>query len=85
MPRESHGQGSQACYSPWGFKESDTNEQLTHRPHKNRGKKTEREGRNEGRRERKGRKRKETLFFSRRKMFYVFKALEWPPKNNYLF
>ena len=85
LPRESHGQGSQACYSPWGFKESDTNEQLTHRPHKNRGKKTEREGRNEGRRERKGRKRKETLFFSRRKMFYVFKALEWPPKNNYLF
>lgn len=27
---------------------------------------------------------KETLFFSRRKMFYVFKALEWPLKNNYL-
>ena len=29
-----------------------------------------------------GRRRKETLFFSRRKMFYVFKSLEWPLKNN---
>ena len=65
--------------------ESDTSEQLTQRhTRKNRGKKAEREGRNEGGRETNGRKRKETLFFSRRKMFYVFKALEWPLKNNYL-
>ena len=30
MPGESHGQRSLAGYSPWGHKESDTTEQLTH-------------------------------------------------------
>ena len=30
MPRESHGQRSLVGYSPWGHKESDTTEQLTH-------------------------------------------------------
>ena len=30
LPRESHGQRSLASYSPWGFKESDMTEQLTH-------------------------------------------------------
>ena len=29
LPGESHGQSSLAGYSPWGFKESDTTEQLT--------------------------------------------------------
>ena len=29
-PGESHGQMSLASYSPWGHKESDTTEQLTH-------------------------------------------------------
>ena len=27
-PRDGEGQGSLACYSPWGHKMSDTNEQL---------------------------------------------------------
>ena len=27
-PRDGEGQGSQACCSPWGHKESDTTEQL---------------------------------------------------------
>ena len=30
LPRESHGQKSQVGYSPWGCKESDTTERLTH-------------------------------------------------------
>ena len=30
LPRESQGQGSLVGYSPWGHKESDTTEQLTH-------------------------------------------------------
>ena len=30
LPGESHGQRSLASYSPWGCKESDTTEQLTH-------------------------------------------------------
>ena len=30
FPGESPGQGSLASYSPWGLKESDTREQLTH-------------------------------------------------------
>ena len=30
LPGESHGQRSLVCYSPWGPKESDTTEQLTH-------------------------------------------------------
>ena len=29
LPGEFHGQRSQASYSPWGQKESDTSEQLT--------------------------------------------------------
>ena len=29
LPGESHGQSSLASYSPWGCKESDSNEQLT--------------------------------------------------------
>ena len=29
LPGESHGQRSQAGYSPWGYKKSDTTEQLT--------------------------------------------------------
>ena len=29
LPGESHGQRSQAGYSPWGYKKSDTAEQLT--------------------------------------------------------
>ena len=29
MPGESHGQGSQTIYSPWGHKELDTTERLT--------------------------------------------------------
>ena len=29
LPREFHGQGSLAGYSPWGPRESDTTEQLT--------------------------------------------------------
>ena len=32
LSRESHGQRSLAGYSPWGRKESDTAEQLTHLP-----------------------------------------------------
>ena len=30
LPGESHGQRRLAGYSPWGLKESDTTEQLTH-------------------------------------------------------
>ena len=30
LPGESHGQRSLVSYSPWGHKESDTTEQLTH-------------------------------------------------------
>ena len=30
LPGEFHGQGSLASYSPWGCKESDITEQLTH-------------------------------------------------------
>ena len=30
LPVESHGQRSLAGYSPWGHKESDTTERLTH-------------------------------------------------------
>ena len=30
LPGESHGQRSLEGYSPWGRKESDTTEQLTH-------------------------------------------------------
>ena len=30
LPGESHGQRSPAGYNPWGCKESDTTEQLTH-------------------------------------------------------
>ena len=30
LPGESHGQQSLASYSPWGRKESDTTERLTH-------------------------------------------------------
>ena len=30
LPEEFHGQRSLAVYSPWGHKESDTTEQLTH-------------------------------------------------------
>ena len=30
LPGECHGQRSLASYSPWGCKESDTTEQLTH-------------------------------------------------------
>ena len=30
LPGESHGQGSLVGYSPWGCKESDVTEQLTH-------------------------------------------------------
>ena len=30
LPREFHGQRRLAGYSPWGHKESDTTEQLTH-------------------------------------------------------
>ena len=30
LPREFHGQRSLVSYSPWGHKESDTTEQLTH-------------------------------------------------------
>ena len=30
LPRESHGQRSLVGFSPWGHKESDTTEQLTH-------------------------------------------------------
>ena len=30
LPGDSHGQRSLAGYSPWGHKESDTTEQLTH-------------------------------------------------------
>ena len=29
LPGESHGQRILGCYSPWGCKESDTNEQLS--------------------------------------------------------
>ena len=29
LPGESHGQRTQAGYSPWGLEESDTTEQLT--------------------------------------------------------
>ena len=32
LPGESHGQRSLVGYSPWGHKESDTTEQLTHEP-----------------------------------------------------
>ena len=32
LPGESHGQRSLAGYSPWGHKESDTTERLTHTP-----------------------------------------------------
>ena len=31
LPGKFHGQRKQASYSPWGCKESDTNEQLTHK------------------------------------------------------
>ena len=30
LPREFHGQRSLVAYSPWGLKESDTTERLTH-------------------------------------------------------
>ena len=33
LPGESHGQRSQASYSPWGQKESDTAQQLTQHYH----------------------------------------------------
>ena len=33
-PEDSEGQGSLACYSPWGHKESDTIEQLKNNHHK---------------------------------------------------
>ena len=33
LPGELHGQRSLAGYSPWGHKESDTTEQLTHTEH----------------------------------------------------
>ena len=29
LPGESHGQGSQSCYSPWGLKESDMTKHLS--------------------------------------------------------
>ena len=32
LPGEFHGQGSLMGYSPWGYKELDTIEQLTHSP-----------------------------------------------------
>ena len=35
LPGEFHGQRSLAGYSPWGCKESDTTEQLTHTPLEN--------------------------------------------------
>ena len=34
LPGESHGQKSLAGYSPWGHKESDTTEGLTHTTHR---------------------------------------------------
>ena len=33
-PEDSEGQGSLACYSPWGHKESDMIEQLKNNDHK---------------------------------------------------
>ena len=30
LPRESHGERSRASYSPWGHRESDMTERLTH-------------------------------------------------------
>ena len=33
-PEDSEGQGSLACCSPWGHKESDTTEQLKNNHHK---------------------------------------------------
>ena len=32
LPRKSHGQRSLVGYSPWGLRESDTTELLTHSP-----------------------------------------------------
>ena len=37
LPGESHGQRSLAGYSPWGRKELDMTEQLTHTPDSERG------------------------------------------------
>ena len=34
IPEDSEGQGSLACYSPWGHKESDMIEQLKNNDHK---------------------------------------------------